>query len=70
MLSIELPADLEFRLEALAGKSGRTKAECATEAVRLFLEDADDAEIASQRLRDPSRRWTLENIELARDVEG
>lgn len=70
MLSIELPSDLELRLEALAGKSGRTKAEWATEAIRQFLEDAEDAEIASQRLRDPAKRWALEDLELGRDVEG
>lgn len=70
MLSIEIPLDLELRLEALAGKSGRTKAEWATEAIRQFLEDAEDAEVSSQRLRDPAKHWTLEDLELARDLEG
>ena len=70
MLTIELPVDLELRLEALAGKSGRTKAECATEAIGRFLEDSEDTEIASQRAGNPGKRWTIEDLELARDVEG
>jgi RHH-type rel operon transcriptional repressor/antitoxin RelB len=70
MITIELPVDLELRLEALAGKSGRTKTECATEAILRFLEDAEDAEIASERASNPAKRWTLEDLELARDVEG
>jgi RHH-type rel operon transcriptional repressor/antitoxin RelB len=70
MLSIKLPDDLEHRLEGLAGKSGRTKTEWATEAIRRLLEDAEDAEIASQRVLDPAKRWTLEDLELARDLEG
>lgn len=61
-MSIELPADLEHRLEALAEKSGRTKTEWATEAIRRLLEDAEDAEIASQRVRDPAKRWPLEDL--------
>jgi RHH-type rel operon transcriptional repressor/antitoxin RelB len=69
-MSIELPADLEHRLEELAGRSGRTKTEWATEAIRQLLEEAEDVEIASQRVRDPAKRWTLEDLELARDVEG
>jgi RHH-type rel operon transcriptional repressor/antitoxin RelB len=70
MLSIELPADLERRLEELAGKSGRNKTEWVTEALRRLLEDVEDAEVASQRVREPAKRWTLEDIELARDLEG
>jgi RHH-type rel operon transcriptional repressor/antitoxin RelB len=70
MLSIELPLDLELRLEALAGKTGRTKAEWIAEAVRGLLEDAEDAEIATRRLRDPAKRWSLEDLELGRDLEG
>jgi RHH-type transcriptional regulator, rel operon repressor / antitoxin RelB len=64
MLSIELPADLENRLEALADKLW------ATEAIRRLLEDAEDVEVAAQRIRDPAKRWSLEDLELARDLEG
>jgi RHH-type rel operon transcriptional repressor/antitoxin RelB len=70
MLTIELSADLELRLEALAGKAGRTKTEFATEAISQFLDDMEDAEIALHRGTNPSKRWTLEDLELARDVEG
>lgn len=62
MLSIDLPDDLEYRLEALAGKSGRTKTEWAIEAIRQLLEDAEDAEIASQRVRNPAKEWALEDL--------
>lgn len=70
MLTIELPADLELRLEALAGKAGRTKTEFATEAICRFLDEIEDTEIASYRASHPVKRWTLEDLALARDVEG
>lgn len=50
MLAIELPADVEARLEALARATGRTEASHAREAILEYLEDLEDARIAEKRL--------------------
>ena len=50
MLAIELPADVEARLEALARATGRTGASHAREAILEYLEDLEDARIAEKRL--------------------
>lgn len=52
MLSIQLPADLEARLSALAENTGRTKADYAREAILHYLDDLDDLALAEQRLLD------------------
>jgi RHH-type rel operon transcriptional repressor/antitoxin RelB len=70
MLALRLPPDVEKRLDALARKTGRTKSYHAREAILRFLEDMDDANVAVRRLKDPRRRWTLEDLEKGVDLEG
>ncbi|SDY37395.1 RHH-type transcriptional regulator, rel operon repressor / antitoxin RelB [Allochromatium warmingii] len=50
MLAIELPADIEQRLEALAQATGRTKTFYACEAILEHLDDLEDLYLAEQRL--------------------
>ena len=52
MLTIELPTELENRLDALAQATGRTKSDYVTEAILEYLEDLADLHLAEQRLRD------------------
>lgn len=68
MLDLELPPDLEIRLEKIAEEAGRTKDECIRDAVRRYVEDGEDALIARERLARPGRRWTLEELEAERDL--
>lgn len=49
MLGIRLDPELEARLEALAKQTGRTKSECAREAIRRFLTEQDLVEEAQQQ---------------------
>lgn len=70
MLAIELPDEIERRLKALAAHSGKSEADCAKEAILSFIEDAEDLQLALERLATPGRRWTLDEMEKRRDLEG
>ena len=52
MTAVELPQELERRLDALARETGRSKTECLQEAVASYLKDVEDARVAEQRLAD------------------
>ena len=52
MLTIDLPPELENRLDALAQATGRSKSDYVTEAILEYLEDLADLHLAEQRLRD------------------
>ena len=69
MIALRLPADIERRLEALAKKTGQTKSHHARQAIVRYLEDLEDASIARERLKKPSKRWTLAELEQGRDLE-
>lgn len=64
--SIRLPAEIEDRLDALAARTGRTKAFYIREAIEEHLDDLEDlyqAEQAVRRLRNgESRTYTLEEV--------
>lgn len=63
MLAIRLQPELEQRLEALAKKTGRTKTFYAREAIEEHLEDLEDTYIALQRLENPGRIYTSDEVE-------
>jgi RHH-type rel operon transcriptional repressor/antitoxin RelB len=50
MLALELPPELEARLDELAALTARTKADIVREAVMEHLDDIEDLAIAEQRL--------------------
>ena len=52
MLTIELPEELETRLETLARQAGRDKNAVVQEALSSYLEDLEDLLIAEQRVAD------------------
>lgn len=68
MLAIRLPEDIENRLAALAAKTGRTKTFYAKEAILEHLDDMEDKYLAINRLENPSRRWTLDDLEQDSDL--
>jgi RHH-type rel operon transcriptional repressor/antitoxin RelB len=51
MVAIELPPEVEQRIDALAHKSGRTKADYIYEALMEHLQDADDLAFAEDQMR-------------------
>ena len=68
MLAIRLPEEIEARLAALAAKTGRTKTFYAKEAILEYMDDMEDKYLAIHRLENPSRHWTLEEMEQGLDV--
>ncbi|ODS24328.1 anti-toxin [Candidatus Endobugula sertula] len=69
MLAIRLPEDIETRLAALAAKTGRTKTFYAKEAILEYMDDMEDKYLAINRLENPSKRWTLDELEQDLDLD-
>ena len=73
MLVIELPGDIERRLERLAKATGRTEAFYAREAILAHLDDLEDLYLAEQRVIENragrSRTYTLEEVERELGLE-
>lgn len=69
MLAIRLPEDIDQRLESLAKRTGRTKTWYAREAILRHLEDMEDTYIAVDRVENPAKRLTMEEVEKALGVE-
>jgi RHH-type rel operon transcriptional repressor/antitoxin RelB len=67
MLALRLPPEIEQRLDALAKKTGRSKSDCAHEAILRHIEDIEDEYLARRRLARGGPRVTLESLE--RDLE-
>ncbi len=70
MLSIRLDPDTERRLEELAARTGRTKSYYAREALLEHLDEMEDRYLAIERLENPAKRWSLEDLEGDTDLEG
>jgi len=72
MLAIELPEEIDRRLERLARMTGRSKADTVREAVLEYLEDWDDFLIAEERMEQRraglSRTYTLDEVERDLDL--
>lgn len=51
-ISIQLPEDLDTRLDELAATSGRPKSDYILEALNEYIGDLEDIQIAEQRLAD------------------
>ncbi len=69
MLSIRLPEDIENRLTELASKTGRTKTFYAKQAILEHLDEMEDKYLAIDRLENPGKRWTLDELEQELDLE-
>ena len=50
-ISIQLPADVEQRLDFLAARTGRTKDFCLREIIERGLEDMEDYYLAAEVLK-------------------
>lgn len=70
MLAIRLPEDIENRLASLAAKTGRTKTFYAKEAILEHLDDIEDKYLALDRLENPGKRWTLDDLEQDSDLDS
>ena len=63
MIAIRLPEDIEFRLNALAAETGRTKSSLAREAILEYIDDLEDLYLAEARARRNRKTIPLEQIE-------
>jgi hypothetical protein len=71
MLSVTFDQDIENRLEALGATDQGSKVALVQDRLRAALqEDLDDLRVARERLRNPGRRWTQEELERGLDLEG
>ena len=52
MLALELPPELQARLDALAAQTGRRPVDLVIEAIKDQLDDLEDLVIAEERWRD------------------
>jgi RHH-type rel operon transcriptional repressor/antitoxin RelB len=68
MLTVRIPEELESRLEELAKLTGRPKSYYVREALAVHLDEIEDIYKALYRLEHPAKRWTLEDLELGRDL--
>ncbi|MDQ3558248.1 MAG: CopG family transcriptional regulator [Pseudomonadota bacterium] len=57
MLALQLPPEIEKRLDELAARTGRTKWAHALEAVLTYIEDMEDAYLAQQALDEGGERF-------------
>jgi len=62
MLAIRLTPDIEQRLRFLSEKTGRTKTYYARKAIITHLEDMEDYYLAEERMANPSKRCSLEEL--------
>ena len=63
MTSVRLPEDLNFRLNALAAETHRTKSFYIVEAIRRHIEDMEDLYVATKRDADQdSEFYTYDEI--------
>ncbi len=69
MLAIRLPEEIEKRLTDLANKTGRTKTFYAKEAILQHLDEIEDKYLAIDRLENPGKRWTLDELEQGLDLD-
>ena len=67
MLAVQLPPDIEARLDELARCTGQAKSFFIQKAILEHLDDLEDLYLAKQRLEDiragHSRTLTLEEVE-------
>lgn len=70
MLALPIDPELEKRLEALGAHSDSTKATLARDRlIEALDEDLQDLRLAKERLAQPARRWTQEELEQGVDLE-
>lgn len=67
MSSIEFSQEIENRLDNLVKVTGRSKADYH-QAILQYIEDLEDTYLAVERLQNPGRRWTMEEIRKGKDL--
>jgi RHH-type rel operon transcriptional repressor/antitoxin RelB len=63
MLSLELPKNIEHRLDTIANITGRTKPDCAAAAIVSFIKSEEDYQVAVERLKRNQPGIPLDQVE-------
>jgi RHH-type rel operon transcriptional repressor/antitoxin RelB len=69
-ITVRLGESVEKRLDELAKLTGRTKTYYIRQALVEKLDELEDLYIAEQRLEQPDKRWTLDQLERGDDLEN
>ena len=67
--TLRLDPHLEKRLNDLAALTGRTKSYYIRKAIEEYIDDMEDIYVAEQRLENPGKIWTLEEIVRGDDLK-
>lgn len=70
MLAIRLPEDIEHQLDALVRKTGHSKDWYAREAIRAYLEDMEDYDLAAEAVARDEPAISLEELERRLGLDG
>lgn len=68
-ITVRLGDSIEKRLDELAKLTGRTKTYYIRKALEEKLDELEDLYTAEQRLEEPEKRWSLEQLERGDDLE-
>jgi RHH-type rel operon transcriptional repressor/antitoxin RelB len=66
---VTVPKELEDRLNEVAQRLGRTKEQCAIDAILEFIEDEEDYQIAVERLKRNEPTIPLEEVKRRLGLE-
>ena len=69
-IRFEIGDDIEKSFDKYASLFGSTKEQFIKEALIEKLEDLEDLCIAEERLKNPSRRFSMEEVEKELDLEN
>ena len=69
MITVHLPSEIEQRIAALAARTGRTETFYIEEAIIEYLDELEDKYLSLNRLENPTKRWTLDEMEQGVDLD-
>lgn len=69
-ITVRLGESVEKRLDELAKLTGRTKTYYIRQALEEKLDEMEDLYMAEQRIEEPQKRWSLDDIERGDDLES
>jgi len=69
MLAVRISNEMETRLEELAKLTGRPKSFYVRAALEAHLDEVEDTYTALYRLENPTKRWTLDDLENGVDLQ-
>lgn len=70
MITVHLPSEIEQRIADLAARTGRTETFYIEEAIIEYLDELEDKYLSLNRLENPTKRWTLDEMEQGIDLDS